>query len=238
MKDFIETQMQFYPTIYHHPSNVVEHLFATNGNGVSLNQKGFLNENYGGQEVYDFGKPMPYKWIYPWSNDERFQPFRKLAGCRDVGFKETAQYFIDCIEVTPDDVKNIKDWKDNLHIVKDVLLNTPTIQDRYTINDMDKFLDDIKNDDITLNAPVDGTALEENDSVKKKWYFDVQWSDCPSMVKDEVIQLWSNMGLGNDHYMYMAKLDEEFFSDYPKIYFWLKHKGVPENEEVIIHWWW
>jgi len=238
MKEYIERCMKYYSAIYPTPSNVVEHMFATNGNGIQLNQKGYLNENYRSNEVYPFGNPEPYAFIYPWSKNEEFQPFRKLAGCRDIGFKETAQYFIDCIKCTPDDVKFIKEWKENIHIVEDVLLNTPPIQGQYTIHDMEKFLDDIKDDNITLHAPVDGTVLEPNNSVKKVWYFDVQWSDCPNMVEDEVRHLWNNHELGNDYYMYQGKLNEEFFNDYPKIYFWLKHKGVPENEQFIIHWWW
>ena len=238
MKDYIESRMKFYKNVFPSPNTVVEHLFACNGNGISLNQKGYLNENYSCVEVYQFDEPEPLTSIYPWSMNEEYQPFRKLAGCCDVGFKETAQYFIDCIKCTPDDVENITKWKENLHIVEDVLLNTPTIQEKYTINDMDKFLEDIKNDDITLHAPVDGTVLKPNDSVKKVWYFDVQWSDCPNTVEDEVRHLWHNHELGNNRYIYKSRLDQEFFDDYPKIYFWLKHKGVPENDKFIIHWWW
>lgn len=46
------------------------------------------------------------------------------------------------------------------------------------------------------------------------------------------------MSLGNDDYIYKTKLDDSLFEEYPRIYLWLKHEGVQENEEVIIHWWW
>lgn len=230
--------MEMITRLHKKPSSAVEFIFATLGNGIDLDNKGFIPENYRSDEVFEFPDPEPLSWIYPWSSTERFQPFRELAGCRDVGFKEMAQYFIDCVKITPDTVENIHPWKENIHVVEDVLLNTPTITDRYTINDMDKFLDDIKDDDITLNAPMDGTALPHNDSVKKVWFFDAQWSDCPKGVEQEVKQLWGDFELGNDHYMYKCKVDEELFDEYPKIYFWLKHKGVPDNDEVIIHWWW
>lgn len=238
MKNYIECQMKFHPEIFPNEASVVEHMFAALGNGVKLNQKGFINENYGGTEAYVFSIPVPYKWIYPWCDTEQFQPFRNLAGCRDVGFKETAQYFIDCIKASPDSVGNIKEWKDNIHIVEDVLLNTPTIQPQYTMDDMDKFLDDIVNDKMTCQHPQDGMIIEPENSVSKIWFFDVQWSDCPTQVENEVRHLWSNLELGNDHYMYKGTLDEEFFDDYPNIYFWLKHNGVSEKESFIVHWWW
>lgn len=233
MKNLIDSIIRHCKT----PSSAVEFIFATLGNGINLDNKGYIPENYRSSEVFEFPEPEPFSWIYPWSDIERFQPFRDLAGCRDVGFKEMAQYFIDCVKITPDTVENIKPWKENISVVEDVLLNTPTITDRYTIDDMDKFLDDIKDDDITQNAPID-TVLPDKKSIEKVWFFDVQWSDCPKSVEQEVKQLWGDVELGNDYYMYQCKVDEELFDEYPKIYFWLKHNGVPVDDKVIIHWWW
>ena len=230
--------MKFYPSIFPHPSKVVEHMFATNGNGINLNNKGYLSANYGGDEIYDFPEPVPYSFIYPWSTHEEFQPFRDLAGCRDKGFKECVQYFIDCIMVTPDDVEYIKPWKDNIETVKDVLLNTPPIEDPYSINDMEKFLNDIKDSMPTSSAPVDGTDVGDYNSVYKVWYFDVQWSDCPTLVENEVISAWQEQELGNDRYMWKTELNKDLFDNYPRVYFWLKHKGVTDGEKVVIHWWW
>lgn len=239
MKQFVEHRLKYYERIFKHPSDVVEHMFATLGNGMELDHKGFIRGTYvDDNEPYEFPEPVAFKFVYPWSDTEEHQPFRDLAGCRNVGFREAAQYFIECIKVTPDDVEYVGKWKENLHMVEDVLLNTPTIEERYTIDDMDKFLDDIKDDNITLNAPVDGTVLPEKESVYKVWYFDVQWSDCPKTVEKEVVSLWQDMEFGNDHYMYKTDVDEELFEQYPCIYFWLKHKGVQDTEKVIVHWWW
>jgi hypothetical protein len=83
------------------------------------------------------------------------------------------------------------------------------------------------------NKPSDG-----HNSVYKVWFFDVQWSDCPEEVEKEVIKAWRSYELGNDQYILKKSLDEELFEEMPCVYYWLKHKGVQDNEEVIIHWWW
>lgn len=83
-----------------------------------------------------------------------------------------------------------------------------------------------------------GETPNGKNSVYKKWFFDVQWSDCPDEVQTEVIQSWEDYELGNDAYFWTATLDEELFDEYPLIYFWLEHKGVQKDEEVIVHWWW
>lgn len=237
MKHIIESALKHYSDLYSHPSQKVENIFACLGNGVHLSVQGWLEGNYQCEEPYKFPEPVPLEHIYPWTPREEYQPFRKLAGCRDVGFKEAAQYFIECVKLTPDDVKRIKDWKDNLHIVEDVLMNTPTITDEYeTSEDMEKFLEKISDSEITDNRG--GLSKDVPNSVRKVWYFDVQWSDCPEYVEDEVRQLWTDYELGNDRYIAKVDLGEELFSEYPRIYFWLKHKGVGEGEQVIVHWWW
>lgn len=83
-----------------------------------------------------------------------------------------------------------------------------------------------------------GKPSDGDDSVRKVWFFDVQWSDCPIEVEQEVISAWQDYELGNDRYIIKCKLDEDLFEDYPNIYFWLQHKGVEQNAQVIIHWWW
>jgi hypothetical protein len=231
---YIETQANYASW---KPYRTVEHMFATLGNGVRLNNKGFITPLKASPE-FTLGEPQPYSWIYPWSDDEKFQPFRKLAGCRDSGFKQAAQLFIDCIKITDDSCENIKAWKDNLHTVEDVLLNTPTIQDEFTINDMDKFLEQIKNEPTTNNDTVNLSQNIESTSIKKVFFFDVQWSDCPRSVKEEVKHIWRDHDLGNDTYIYKTTLDEDLFEQYPRVYFWLKFNKVKEGENVIIHWWW
>lgn len=234
--------MKGYMTGYYqskqHPSQVVEHMFCTLGNGVGLNNKGYISENYRSDEIFEFPEPTAFAYMYPWSNTEEFQPFRKLAGCRDVGFKETCQYFFSCLELTPDSTENAKKWKDNIELMRSILLETPAIQDKIKDkDDMSGFISLLSGKDTSYSSKWDKEPDGES-SVYKVWFFDVQWSDCPDEVQDEVRHAWSAYELGNDKYIIKRELDDELFEDYPLIYMWLKHKGVKENEKVIIHWWW
>lgn len=242
MKFYIENQLENYSSIYPQgAASVVEHMFAVLGNGVDLNNKGFLNGNYGSKQCYEFGDPVALAHIYPWSDTERFQPFRDLAGCRDVGFKDTAKYFIDCVEKTPrDSIEYINEWLDNIGIVKEVLLDTPAIEDEFTFDaeGMAKFLDKVGRESTTGQNPVDPSYHTYRNSVEKRWFFDVQWTDCPKCVEGEVCHLWRDYELGNDNYLWKATVGSELFDSYPQICLWLRHKGAPEGEEVIIHWWW
>lgn len=235
MKHIIEDVMSTGGGLNH----ALGHIFATLGNGIYLDNRGYISGNYRSEEVYSLPKtPEPMKWMYPWSDNPKFQPFRKLAGCRDSGFKEAAQHFIDSIMVTPDSVDHIKEWKENIEIVREILIDTPTITDRYTDpNDVDGFLKDIGLDSTIDHIKHDSMA-EIGKSVRKITYFDVQWSDCPKEVEKEVAMIWKDHELGNDNYIYKTCLDEELFKEYPRVYYWLKYNGVKDNEDVIIHWWW
>lgn len=231
MKTYIEN------TSLSHPSRAVEHMFAVLGNKVNIDLKGWLPGNYRCEEAYNFPAPVPLKSIYPWSESERYQPFRKLAGCRDVGFRDCARYFINCINLTPDTVDGILDWKANIGVVEDVLINTPTITDEYEAKEVtSEFIRKCYGSKITDSHG--GLTKEGQKSVRKVWFFDVQWSDCPEYIEDEARQIWTDRELGNDYYMYKSNLDDELFEDYPRVYLWLKHNGVAEGEEVVIHWWW
>lgn len=239
MKYYLENGMGYGKE--YNPIKALQHMFTVLGNGVELNNKGWLQGNYKAQEDFELGEPAPLTWLYPWSYTERYQPFRDVAGCRDKGFKECAKFFLECLEATPDTVKGVQDWKDNIELVRDVLLNTPTIEDEFTDKeDMSKFLDEIKNEKVSDQNPADPSYHSEvaSSSVTKKWFFDVQWSDCPESVENEVRYLWNDRELGNDNYVWKATVNSELFEEYPRIYYWLKYKGVPEDEEVIIHWWW
>ncbi|AII27082.1 hypothetical protein ICP22011A_0038 [Vibrio phage ICP2_2011_A] len=244
MKYYIESRLTHYPSIFPTVAAVLEHLFAVLGNGEDMNNKGYIRGNYQCGESYNFGEynfgePVPLTHIYSWSTTEEFQPFRKFAGCRDVGFKDAAQYFIDCVMLTPDEIEGVKPWKDNIDVVKSVLLNTPTITDEYeSPDDTDKFLSKLDGAKITNEHGGCDLTKKQPNSVRKVWFFDVQWSDCPEFVEKEVRESWSDFSLGNDHYFWKTEVDEELFDRYPNIYFWLKHKGVPEGEQVLVHWWW
>lgn len=224
-----------------HMLDKLSHMFTVLGNGVELDNKGWLRGNYRNQDAFELPATEPLKFVYPWDGQPRYQPFRKVAGCRDKGFKECAEYFLSCLEVTPDSVVGAKEWKDNIEAVRDVLLNTPTIEDEFTDKeDMSKFLAEIEQEKVTDQNPVDPAYHSETPtpSVRKQWVFDVQWSDCPKSVEAEVRESWSDYELGNDRYFWKATVDEELFEIYPRIYYWLRHKGVSEDEKVWIHWWW
>ena len=78
-----------------------------------------------------------------------------------------------------------------------------------------------------------------NKAVRKVWFLDAQWSDCPIEVEDEVKKLWSDYDLGNDNYI--LKYSHKWHGlDYPIIAQYIKEQipNLPDDEEVIIHWWW
>lgn len=235
MQSFIVTSMQRYPSMYKSPADVLSHLFCVNGNSLDLYRKLKLNANYSCKEGYVFPEPTPFTYLYPWSETERYQPFRKYVGCKDVGFKEAVDYFLACLKITPKEVA--KEWVDNIDLISSVLSEDITLP-VYDKDDVEGFIKSLGNGKTTLDHPMDGTVLEPNSSVKKVWFLDAQWSDLPQEIEDEVRQLWSDYELGNDNYIAEREVNEGLFEEYPKIYLWCKYKGIPENETVIIHWWW
>lgn len=70
--------------------------------------------------------------------------------------------------------------------------------------------------------------------IQQHTIFDVQWTNCPVEVEDEVKRLWLNVEYGNDNY-YFTWDDEENAEDYPVIAKYLRGKGVTK---CLIHWWW
>lgn len=70
MKYYIESSLKYYPSIFPDAATVLEHVFCVNGNGVDLDNRGFLSGNHRTEEAYEFGEPTPLKSIYPWSEDE------------------------------------------------------------------------------------------------------------------------------------------------------------------------
>lgn len=220
------------------PGDALSILFTVLGNGIGLDTQGYIIKNYRCDENYEFPEPHPIKFIYPFSQQKEYMPFRQLRGCRDKGFKDAVRYFIECLKISDDSNKDIAEWKANIHELEKLLkapLVKRSIKDK---NDMDAFLEFIKDDKPTFKAPRDGTVLPSKNSVYKVWFFDVQWSDCPNLVQDEVRDIWKLNELGNDRYCYKCLLDDELFDRYPRTYMWLKHKGVQEYENVVIHWWW
>jgi hypothetical protein len=235
VKDLIEMSIRTYGSIFKTPADVLHHLFCVNGNGIELNLKLKFKENYDCQEVYQFPEPTPFLYMYPWTTTERYQPFRDYVGCKDVGFKESVDYFLQCLKIT--DPKIAGKWLENSVLIG-IILSQQVELPTYDKNDVEGFIKSLKSSKTTLDHPVDGTVLPSNDSISKVWFLDAQWSDLPQEIEDEVRQLWKDYELGNDNYIAKREVNDELFNDYPRIYFWCKHKGIPEGETVIIHWWW
>lgn len=79
--------------------------------------------------------------------------------------------------------------------------------------------------------------------LRKVWFLDAQWSDCPVEVEDEVKALWVRYNLGNDRYMFKTtrkELIEEISQSIKVDYIvqYLAEQGVSDECEVVIHWWW
>lgn len=77
---------------------------------------------------------------------------------------------------------------------------------------------------------------EHPPALKKVTLLECIWTDCPVDVQDEAREIWHNMGFGNDYYYYVW--DKDSIKSYPIIAQYLKEKGIPEDEEVLIHFWW
>lgn len=76
-----------------------------------------------------------------------------------------------------------------------------------------------------------------NECIQDVKFFNVQWSNCPVEIEDEVKKMWRNWGLGNDHYFIKWEWDD-MVHDWPIITEFLKSKGLTEKDTIIIHWWW
>jgi hypothetical protein len=86
-----------------------------------------------------------------------------------------------------------------------------------------------------LQFPVPGGP---SPAVRTQKVFDVQWSDCPVRIEDEVRRMWVEYGLGNDHYLIKIAVGELTETGYPIIQEYLEAQGVRPEEEIWIHWWW
>jgi len=72
--------------------------------------------------------------------------------------------------------------------------------------------------------------------LRKVTFFDVQWSNCPVEVEEEVRRLWEDHELSNDHCFINYNI--ELTDRYPIIAAYLKARGITEGDEVLVHWWW
>jgi hypothetical protein len=89
------------------------------------------------------------------------------------------------------------------------------------------------------NYPIDETVER---GVRKVFMLDAQWSTCPIEVEEQVKGLWLANELGNDRYMLKHTIEDllEYSDEFPTdaIVQYLRENGVPDDEMVIIHWWW
>lgn len=63
-----------------------------------------------------------------------------------------------------------------------------------------------------------------------------QWTDLPEEVVDDVRNLWSNMGLGNDYYYVNFDVEEDNWNgEYDNLVAYMKAHDL---ESALIHYWW
>ena len=75
--------------------------------------------------------------------------------------------------------------------------------------------------------------------LRKVWFLDAQWSTCPVEVQKEVIKLWEEYDLGNDHYMLDLSVNDLLeMKNTEYIVQYIREHNIPDDETVIIHWWW
>lgn len=188
IRDYVETSLFHFPSIFPTRFAVLEHMFAVNGNGIHI-QDGVMfkgNDLQHPSTIYDIEevarvlhsrKPLydtngleqlrndgfselvekllaedekntlgdvktAIAWesnystypnfddldVYEWSNNERYQPFRKFAECTYDDLIENLEYFRDCIVKsnvsTNDDTmarNSLADWKENINVLNDFI---------------------------------------------------------------------------------------------------------------------
>lgn len=210
----------------------LERLFCTLGGGYDLDHLGEIRPCYHSSADVEYPDPEPLTYIYPYNQHGR-ETWRAFAGCATRGFKEAVEYFLACLEVTPDEVKNVAEWKAAIPEVREVLLNTPTIQ--RPVKDA--------NDQEGFQKLLDSDAGKPEWSDKTPSFSEIKllsttWTSCPKCVIAEVQSMWQDREFGNDYYYAKCDLDGELFDSYPLVYMWAKHNGLQENETFLVHYWW
>lgn len=121
MSDCIEPKLKQYPELYSHPVDILEHMFCVLGNGVDKHtfceiRECSYEDDDGNTRFYTIGgytlsaemfenmEPVSLKSLYPFSDTERYQPFRAYKGINVEpnveGIKAAAKYFIKCLKLT------------------------------------------------------------------------------------------------------------------------------------------
>lgn len=97
---------------------------------------------------------------------------------------------------------------------------------------------------------------DEPKGLRKVWFLDAQWSTCPKEVEDQVKDLWRYFERGNDHYIIKISTNgllEHAGSEIEKcngsgwvtgelnvdaIVQYIREHNIPDDEQIVIHWWW
>lgn len=104
--------------------------------------------------------------------------------------------------------------------------------------------------------------------LRKIWFLDAQWSTCPIEVESQVEDLWRLHELGNDQYILKTSVNDLLeYGDNTLVERWInpepgrnfqagvngwveqplkvdaiiqyiREHNIPDDEAVIIHWWW
>lgn len=108
--------------------------------------------------------------------------------------------------------------------------------------------------------PEQPNDLDTKAGLRKVWFLDAQWSTCPVEVENQVKDLWNYHELGNDRYILKISVNDlleieaaeptinKYFSNPSRredvvlkvdyVIQYIREHGIPDDEQVIIHWWW
>jgi hypothetical protein len=108
--------------------------------------------------------------------------------------------------------------------------------------------------------PEQPNSPDTKQGLRKVWFLDAQWSTCPVEVENQVKDLWRFYELGNDNYIFKTSVDEllgmveeevtvERWKGMPDgwvegplevdyLVQYIREHDIPDDEDIIIHWWW
>ena len=79
----------------------------------------------------------------------------------------------------------------------------------------------------------------ETPCVTQRTVLEIQWSDCPQDVIDEVREIWKDRArnlINDNSYMNIEEdWDLEFGDEHPNLRDYLRSKGITN---CLVHWWW
>lgn len=84
------------------------------------------------------------------------------------------------------------------------------------------------------------------EAIRKVTVLDVTWTNCPEDVMEAVREIWSYYEYGNDNYIHKTSIDdltdfleEDETNSFVKVIIdYLEAKGLENDEEIWIHFWW